>query len=45
MIPGAEIDAFDFDGLRSRDRRHVTDLNDAAVIHPEDEPHLAQLLP
>lgn len=42
---GAKVDAFTFDGLRRQDGKPVSDLNDAALIHPEDEPKLEDLLP
>ena len=45
QIPNGEADRFNFSGLRRRDGKPVNDLNDCAVIHPEDEPELADLLP
>lgn len=45
MIPNADVDAFDFAGLRRRDGKPVNDLNDCAVIHPDDQGQLSELLP
>lgn len=48
QIEGAgasKVDAFDFSGLVRRDGKPVNDLNDCAVIRPEDETELEGLLP
>ncbi len=42
---GAEVDAFDFTGLRRSDGKAAKDLNDCAVIHSDDLPFLDELLP
>lgn len=44
-LPGVAGDIFDFKGLRRCDGRPVNDLNDAAMIHPENAPDLDELLP
>ena len=41
----AEVDAFDFSGLRKADGSPVKDLNDTTEIHPEDAGELKELLP
>jgi hypothetical protein len=45
QLPGSDVDAFHFDGLIRRDGRPVKDLNDCAVIHPDHESALVELLP
>lgn len=45
QLPSASVDAFTFTGLRRRDGKPVNDLNDCAVIHPDDREHLQELLP
>lgn len=42
---GCEVDWFDFHDLRKADGLPVNDLNDAALIHPDDAHKLEGLLP
>lgn len=45
ILPGADVDKFDFTGLHRRDGKPVNDLNDCAVIHPDHRHELTELLP
>jgi hypothetical protein len=42
---GCDVDSFNFVGLRRDDGAEVSDLNDAARIHPDDAAQLEGLLP
>ncbi len=42
---GAEVDIFDFTGLRKADGSPVKDLNDCTQIHPDDAAQLEGMLP
>lgn len=42
---GCVVDAFTFDGLTKRDGSLVNDLNDTALIHPDQQHELESILP
>lgn len=42
---GCQVDFFDFNGLSRRDGKPVNDLNDAALIAPEQQPEILTILP